>query len=677
MSTRAQHRAKTRPAPSLNPTAAQAKFDQALASHQRGALTEAAALYSEILASYPKHPDCLHLLGVISYQQKNLNRAIELIGNAIKISPLDPFYHSNYGLALKDSKKLDAALASFDRAIELKPDYAEAHLNRGNTLHDLGQFTAALASYDRAIDLCPNNPDAFNNRGISLRELGQREAAVASHDQAIFLRPDYAEAYSNRGISLQELGRSAEALASFERAVELKPDYAEAHYNRGNALKGIGRLDEAIAAYDLAIQLRPEHADSHYNLGNILSASGQWQAAVASYDKAIAISTEHTEAISNKGNALKNMNQIEQAVACFDQAMALRPEEPELVCNQGAAIQATNEIGAAIQFHDRALQLRPDFANAHWNKALALLLGGDFEHGWPLYEWRWKTDHFSSPHRDFPHPLWLGESSLAGKTVLLHAEQGLGDTIQFCRYARLVTEAGGHVVLEVQPELLSLLSGLDGVASLIPAGTPLPDFDLHCPLLSLPLAFRTSIETIPTQSPYLYPNPAKVSSWKERLGCSTRPRVGIAWSGASAHKNDRNRSIPLASLIPYLPDNCQYFSLQKDIRDSDLDAIGKQTSIYRFDNLIDDFSDTAALCSLMDYVVSVDTSVAHLAAALGRPTTILLPFHPDWRWLLHRSDSPWYPSVTLLRQHAIGDWSAPLTALTGKLTELRKIQSEK
>lgn len=668
-----QHRTKSRPNSHLPPAAAQAKLDQAVALHQRSALGAAAALYSEILAAYPRQADCLHLLGVVSYQSGDFARATDLIGKAIAVRPDDASFHSNLGLALNDLKQPAAALASFDRAIALKPDYAEAHLNRGNTLQKLGRFADAVAGYDCAIALRPSNPDAFNNRGIALRELGDWQASIASHDKAIALHPNYAEAYSNRGIALRELNQPADALASYDRAILLKPGYAEAHYNRGNLLKALGRFDDAIAAFDRAIQLRPGHADSHYNRGNTLNETQQWQAAIESFEQAIALCPEHVDALTNQGLALKMLNRMAAAIACYDRASALAPYDPQVANNLGTALQAANATDAALLCHDRAIALKPDFANAHWNKALALLLAGDFDRGWPLYEWRWRVESLSTPERSFSQPLWLGDQPLAGRTILLHAEQGIGDTLQFCRYARLVANAGARVVLEVQPPLLSLLRDLDGVFSLIAAGSPLPSFDFHCPLLSLPRAFRTLLDTIPA-TPHLRGDAAKLRLWSERLGTPSSPRIGLVWSGASAHENDHNRSIPLSLLLPHLPDNCQYFSLQKEVRDSDLPALRDHPAIRHLGGQIEDFSDTAALCLLMDGIVSVDTSVAHLAATLGRPTSVLLPFHPDWRWLLGRSDSPWYPSALLLRQHAPGDWSHPLDLLRQQLTGAERPQ---
>ena len=306
--------------------------------------------------------------------------------------------------------------------------------------------------------------------------------------------------------------------------------------------------------------------------------------------------------------------------------------------------------------------MRPGDARPHWNKALALLLAGDYAPGWALYEYRWKNDETKHHRRDFAHPLWLGDTPLAGKTILLHAEQGLGDTIQFCRYAKHVAELGARVILQVQPSLLPLLGSVEGVAQLVGEGKALPEFDLHCPLLSLPHALRASVDCIPSHVSYLTADAVRVGQWQQRLGPRQRPRVGLAWSGAAGHDNDRNRSIALAELLRHLPAGVDYISLQKDLRPADA-AVIAGSALRHFGDDLRDFADTAALCELMDVVISVDTSVAHLAGALGRPTWVLLPHAPDWRWLLGTDRSPWYPTARLYRQGADGAWAGVLDRL--------------
>jgi tetratricopeptide (TPR) repeat protein len=338
-----------------------------------------------------------------------------------------------------------------------------------------------------------------------------------------------------------------------------------------------------------------------------------------------------------------------------------------------------NQLDAAIECYDKAIALKPDFFSAYYNKSLLLLVSGYLEQGWPLYEFRLKSDTLNKRQFDIPEKLWLGKEPLQGKTILLCHEQGLGDVIQFGRYAKLLSELGAKVILEVQPHLFNLLKNLEGVDELIASNQKdltlqnmdqYPPFDIYCPLMSLPLAFGTTLDTIPNKTPYLAANPEKITAWEKRMGPKTKPRVGIVVSGNIINTNDHNRSIMLAQLLPYLPDNCEYISLQKDVRDIDKIIFAAMTEWKLYGEELNDFSDTAALCSLMDVVISVDTSVAHLSGALGKPTWVLLPFSPDWRWLLERRDSPWYSSVRLYRQSEPTNWNNVLEEIR---TDLLKI----
>lgn len=617
--------------PASNAAQLQARFQQAFTLHQQGRFADAWALYAQIVKQQPGHFDGLHLLGVIALQTGNYPLAVDLIGRAIAIHPGSAAFYANRGNALQKLGQAEAALADYDKAIALEPDYAQAHNGRGSALQDLEQLEAALASYDKSIALAPDNAQAHSNRGSVLQELKQFDDAIASFDKAIALEPGFAEAHNNRGNALQMLRRYDDAIASFDKAIAFRPDYAEAYSNRGNALQGHGQLNAAIASFDQAISLRPDYADAYINRGNALQEHKQLDAAVASFDKAISLKPDFAEAHGNRGSALHELKRLDDAIASFD----------------------------------KAVFLKPGFAEAHWNKALTLLLSGDLENGWPLYEWGWTNGH-RGKQRGFDQPLWLGAEPLAGKTILLHSEQGLGDAIQFSRYARLVAALGARVILEVPAALMGLLSGLDGVSSIVAQGKELPDFDCHCPLLSLPLAFKTGPASIPASRAYLKSGSEKLRHWTGRLGARTRPRVGLVWSGNKDHRRDRDRSIALSQLLPHLPDGCEYVSLQKDVRDTDQAAL-QQSAVRHFGGELADFTDTAALCELMDVIVSVDTSVAHLGGALGKETWILLSHVPDWRWLLQGTESAWYPSARLYRQSAIGDWNNALQQVAADL----------
>jgi tetratricopeptide (TPR) repeat protein len=577
----------------------QTKIDQGMALCQQGRLSEAERIFMEILRRQPDHFEVLHLLGIVASATQRAGWAVELIENAIRLNPKVATAHSNLGVVLQDLNRLDDALASFERAIALKPDYAEAFYNRGVALHDLKRFDEALASYERAIALKPNFVEAFYNRGRVLQDLKRFDDALASYDRAITLKPDYAEAYNNRGNTLQKLKRLEDALASYESAIALKPDYPEAYYNCGDTLQDLNRPDDAMASYDRAITLKPDYA----------------------------------EAYNNRGDALVKLMRLDDALMSFDRAIALKPDDP----------------------------------SAHWNKSLCLLLVGRFEQGWRLYEWRKKL---AEPYavRPFSRPLWLGEEDIAGKTLFLWWEQGLGDAIQFCRYAKVAEARGAKVFMSAQKPLRALFKQISPTINIIGEDEVPDNFDYHCPLLSLPLAFRTTLETIPASIPYLKPHEDKSRFWSEKLGEKNRPRVGLVWSGgfrpnqpAAFWSFNRRRNIPLDKLAALKNPDIEFYSLQKgQPAESEIANLTRNNwegpDIIDFTSLLNDFSDTAALVENLDLVISVDTATAHLAGALGKPVWILISFNPDWRWLLDRTDSPWYPTAKLYRQNEAGDW---------------------
>lgn len=380
----------------------------------------------------------------------------------------------------------------------------------------------------------------------------------------------------------------------------------------------------------------------------------------------------HFDALHLLGVIAAQVGNHADALSWIDKALAVHEASAAAHSNRGHALNDLRQHAAALTSYDRAIALRPDFAAAHWNQGLCYLQLGDFGKGWPKHEWRWQNEATSAfrEKRNFSVPLWLGKESLQGKTILLHAEQGLGDTIQFCRYAPLVRDLGARVVLEVQPPLMGLLSTLDGVSQLMARGDSPPAVDFHCPLLSLPLALKTGLASVPLPEGYLRADPARVAVWRDRLGARTRPRVGLVWSGSAAHKKDRFRSIPFPVLMSFLPEGCQYISLQKELRPADAQALPAWPGLLQVHDLLTDFTETAALCEVLDIVISVDTSVAHLAAALGKPTWLLLPRASEWRWMLDRTDSPWYASMKLYRQPNPGDWVSVMNQVRADLKTL-------
>jgi len=641
----------------------QARFAQALGLHQQGRLKEAKAVYGEVLRVNPRNAEALQLLGVIAYQSNLHQAALDLIDQALVIQPENAYFLSNRGNALKELGRLEDAVASFDKAIKLRPDYADAYCNRGIVLHAMQAYEQALQSHDRALALKPDFPTAYYNRAVALQDMGNFEAAVASYDKAVAQNPGFAQAYANRGLVLKKLGQLEAAMLSFEAALQRDPQDAKTCYHWALALHEIKQIDVAIALYDRAIGIQSDFAQAHYSRGLALQQMAQLDGALASYDQAIRFKPDYVEAHSNRGTILQHYQQWDAAMASYDQAIALDPTYAKAHNNRGNTLQERHQIDAALASYDQAIALEPDYADAYWNKGIALLLGGDFARGWPLYEWRHKALESTHPQRQFGQPLWLGQDSLQDKTLLLHSEQGLGDTLQFIRYAPLLAAQGAHVVVELPRVLMDLLADMQGVSQFIEQGQALPAYDYHCPLLSLPLAFGTTLDSIPAPASYVHSLPSKRAQWAATLGTKTGLRIGIAWSGSTGHKNDHNRSITLAELLQHLPPGPQYISLQKELREVDQATLQANPQLRHFGPELVDFTDTAALCDLMDVVISVDTSVAHLSAALGQTTWVLLPYSPDWRWLLERPDSPWYPSARLYRQDSDMRWSGVLQRL--------------
>ncbi len=545
---------------------------------------------------------------------------------------------------------------------------AIAHSNLGTALQRLGRSQDALASYDRALRLQPDYAEALNNRGIALRSLGRVEEAVACYDRALRLRPDYAEALGNRGNALQDLNRLEDALASYTQALRFAPNDIETCNNLGIVLRSLRRPEEAKAVFDRALQLMPGYLDALNNRGTALLDLRRPEEALADYGQVLRLAPDHADALYNRGVALQHLHRLDEALASYDQALRLKPEFIDAHINRGLVLQEFNRTEEALACYAQVLRLKPDLAEAHWNESLSRLVAGDFAEGWKKYEWRWQAEGFPSPRRPFQQPLWLGLEPLRGRTILLHAEQGLGDTIQFCRYAQRVAALGATVLLEVQPPLKTLLAGLAGVSQIFAYGEPLPAFDCHCPLLSLPLAFGTRLDSIPQESCYLRGEPGRIAAWGHRLGGKTLPRIGLAWSGSAENMTDHKRSIPLGQFGKLLTPQAQFVSLQKELREADRAELERHPEIAHYGDELFDFAETAALAANLDGVVSVDTAVAHLAAALGKPVWLLLPFSPDWRWLLGRDDSPWYPTARLFRQDTPGDWDGVIARLAHKLS---------
>ena len=637
---------------------------KARAAHQQGRIDAAEKGYLDVLRQQPQHIEALGLLAAIELQSGRAVSAEKHFAKALRINPNSPVLHSNRGLALRALKRNAEALASCERALALRPDYAAAVYNRALILQDLGRHQDALNGYDRVLAMDPRNAKALVNRGLVLQELKHYDDALAAFDRALVVEPNNAETYNNRGTALRNLMRPDEALASFDRAVSLQPDYAMAHYNRGLVLQDLKRPGEAIESYQRAIAYQPDYPAALNNRGLMLRDARRNEDALADFDRALAIDPNYVEALNNRGAILQELHRDDEALEAFTRMLSLQADNEKGYNNRAHAFRGLGRYEEALASYDKATALNPAYAEAQFSAGLSRLLLGQWEKGWQQYEWRW---HGRASRRDFTQPLWLGDQPLAGKTILLHAEQGFGDTLQIVRYVNLVADLGAKIILEVQPPLKALMSQFTRCERVIAFGDEIPPFDLHCPLMSLPLAFKTTLETLPRPISYLSADPALVEKWQAKLGPSTQRRIGLVWSGSGEYVNDYNRSILLSEMDKVLTQPFEFISLQKEIRDHDRAALAARPQIRFFGDELTSFAETAALAQCVDLVITVDTAVAHMSAALGRPTWIMLKVEPDWRWLLHRPDSVWYPTATLFRQKKGGDWPQVIDEIAAKL----------
>jgi tetratricopeptide (TPR) repeat protein len=544
------------------------------------------------------------------------------------------------------------------------PATAEA-FEQAVSLHRQGRLPAAEALYRAALAQNADHVGALQQLGILRLQQGDFDDASRLLRRVLDRDPASCEARVNLGVALLALNRPADALEHFEKAVVLEPERADAHYNLGRALQALKRTAEAGACYERVIALKPSHAEAHNNLGNVHLALNRPRQAIACLEAALAIRPDYADAHSNLGIALHVLDRFDEALASYARALAIQPDHADAHNNLGLALRDMNRHAEAIACFERAQAVKPDMVDAQVNESLARLAVGDFDSGWKKYEWRRMTASFH--RRKSPRPLWLGNWDLAGKTILLHGEQGLGDTLQFARYVPLVARQGARVILAVQRPLAPLLAGLAGVAVLRAQGDAVPPYDCYCPLPSLPLAFGTTVDTIPAEVPYIGVPADRAGKWRPVTEAIGRPRIGLMWAGNLAHPN-RRRWIALRHLLPLLQlGDLHFAALQRELPEGDAPLLESAQVPTFLGEQQADLADTAALIAGLDLVITVDTAIAHLAGALGKPVWVLLPFSADWRWLRHRDDSPWYPTARLFRQPALGDWAGLVTQVADAL----------
>lgn len=555
----------------------------------------------------------------------------------------------------------------FAEALQLNPAWAEAAYNRALMLLQLNRADEGLEYLNRALEIRPEYAAALCARAGSWAAAGQAEHALRDYSAALTVNPQHLESLNNVAALYRQQGQFTEALASYDRAITVSPDTPVLHYNRGVVLGELKRSEDAIAAYERALTLDARYAEAHYNLGVLLAEINRYDEALQHYDQALAINPSDTRVMNNRGAALLALQRHDDALLCLNLLLAVQPNFVEALNNRAATLRELGRIDDAIADVERALAIDPTNLESNWHRSMLYLLCGDLPRGFALYERRWERGSDAPRRRSANLPLWLGKHDLRDKTILLWGEQGLGDQIMMARYVPLLAERGATVLLEVDAPLITLFRTLKGVKRVGKYGEFGEAAQFQCPMMSLPLAFGTTRETIPANAPYLSVPAARVAYWAEKLGPKAKPRIGVMWSGGQQAKL-RNRSIPLDVFSRLFSDDFEWISLQKEVLPSDQPTLSTLSTLRHFGDEQDDFMDAAAICELVDVVVTVDTSIAHLAGALAKPTRVLLPFSADWRWMLESTGTPWILSATLCRQDAYNNWSNVFEQIT---TDLR------
>jgi tetratricopeptide (TPR) repeat protein len=667
-------------------------------------LKDAERAHAAALRRDPNNFDALHRLGFVRYEQERYPDALKLLQKALRLRPKAADALLHYGMVLRRLDRHQEALAFYDKALVVKSDYPEGWNNRGNVLLHLNRHEEALASLEKAIALRPRYAEAHFNRGNVLLGLRRFDEAITSFDQALKLNELYIKAFNNRGNALQELERFEDALASYDRALAIDPEFLDALNNRckvlldlkryeealatsdmllalkpmrgfslrADALLQLKRFNEALAVYDESLRLDPNSLDALNKRGLALLELKRYQDSLASYDKALVLDPNRLDLVHNRAAALAELNRFEEALASYDRVLEFDKEGVDALLNRGNVLADLERFDEAFASHEKVLAIKPDHQGALFNRGMLYLRLGQWREGWEGYEHRW--DENSAKTRPALHvPEW-GSESLDGRSILVHSEQGFGDSIQFIRYLEPLSRVTNHVTFFAPKQLVRLFQPFADRVRLISDLDSNDQYDFRCALLSLPHRFQTDVTNVPNSVPYLSAEPDRVLHWRERIGTEGF-KIGICWQGNPAGKIDKGRSVPLEKFLPLarVP-GVRLISLQKNYG---LDQLGRlppgmcvETLGEDFDPGPDAFIDTAAVMANLDLVVSMDTSVAHVAGGLGRPAWLILQYLPDWRWLQRRDDTPWYPTMKLFRQPKRDNWEAPVAAMAAELEGL-------
>ena len=615
----------------------QALWEQGLRHHQSGALPEAKNCYAQALEINPLHFDSLYLSSAIAVQENNIDLAIDYLNRALAINPshIDSLF--NLSVLLEKIGETEKALSTHGLLNQFAPNHVQSRYNYASLLAKLGHIPNAIIEFKKVIELQPDLLIARQNYEKLLWSQSQ-QVELAQNNVNEFIQAH------NKGLSLLEENQFPAALEHFDRALTIEPKSFEGHHNKGMVLEKMGRLQEAVSHYQQAIEYCPESSRTFNNLGN----------------------------------AYRELDLLDEAIISFERAIELDPNYAEAFSNLGWTLFRLQEYQQSKEYFKKAIKINPGLSPAVFNLSLCQLTLGEFDEGWIHYEERMKQPLYQKKIDPLNKPQWNGSQPIEGKTIYIHSEQGLGDTIQFCRYIKLLANKGAKVLFEPQIQLQVLLKNLDGISQLIDPRQVIPPYDYHCPLMSLPLAFKTSWGNIPNDVPYIYAEESKKGYWKEKLAVIPGPKIGLVWSGGFRPNNpelwgvNQRRNISFELISQLNIEGIEFFSLQKgEGAEAELkkykDQLWKSGNLHNFTDELHDFSDTAALIDQLDLVISVDTSTAHLAGALGKPVWILNRYDGCWRWLNNGADNPWYPTAKLYRQEQVGDWETVITTVCNDL----------
>lgn len=642
-------------------------FERAKSLHKAGRVAEAEPLYRQVLDAGHATAEAWYLHGAACQALDMPDQALVSLLQAVRLKPTDAGAWHYLGIVQAKLAQLPAAVDSLQRASRLLPDAVEIAQNlrfaRAALLQQQGvahsaaaRFAEAATSFQQAVALAPDDPALCQNLGFVLSKLNRHEEAVAAFQNALNLQPDHADALFGLANTLHKLGRLDAAIETYRRLICVKPEFADAHLNLGNVFKQQGKFDEAIACYRRALELSPNHAIAHNNLGAVLAEQQKLADAQACYERALALEPNYAEAHVNFGTLLLMQGRETEAQRWFLSAIELDPRHAKAHYNLAYVQGNWNQLDAAVASYAKAIALDPQDADAHFGMANILLAMGRFPEGWSEYEWRWRQ---KGKQITLPIDRSFSGDALAGRRILLWAEQGLGDALQFVRYARLLKQQGACVIVQCSQPLAEICARAEGVDEVVVAGQTLPAFDVHAPLLTLPGLLGTTLTSIPAHVPYLRVDDDLIARWRAMLGDERRLKVGIAWRGNPENRSDARRSIPLAEFAPLAEvPNVRLYSLQFGAGPDELAAYRDAWPLVEWGEKLGDFHRTAALVKNLDLVITCDSAPAHLAGALGAPVWVALAFAPDWRWMLERQDSPWYPTMRLFRQTAAGDWKS-------------------